>query len=115
MKALFLILNKTEKLNDILEGFVEVGLKGATVVDSQGMGSALAESNIPMFGGLLRSVLDNNRPFNKIIFTVIEDDETLEAAIKSVEESLGDMSQPGIGLMFVMPVDRVIGWTKPQA
>lgn len=112
MKVLFLILNKTEKLNEILEGFMKVGLKGATVVDSQGMGSALAESNIPMFGGLLRSVLDNNRPFNKVIFTVVQDEETLDNAIKSVEDILGDMSKPGVGLMFVMPVDRVVGWTK---
>lgn len=41
MKVLFLILNKTEKLNEILEAYVEVGVRGATIIDSQGMGSAL--------------------------------------------------------------------------
>lgn len=112
MKALFLILNKTEKLNDVLEAFVKVGIKGATVVDSQGMGSALSESNLPMFGGFLRTVLDNNRPFNKVIFSVVKDEEVLNDAIAAVEDILGDMSRPGVGLMFVMPVDRVVGWTK---
>ena len=112
MKALFLILNKTEKLNDVLEAFVKAGTKGATVVDSQGMGSALSESNLPMFGGFLRTVLDNNRPFNKVIFSVVKDEEVLNDAIAAVEEILGDMSKPGVGLMFVMPVDRVVGWTK---
>lgn len=112
MKALFLILNKTEKLNDVLEAYVKVGIKGATVVDSQGMGSALSESNLPMFGGFLRTVLDNNRPFNKVIFSVVKDEEVLNDAIVAVEDILGDMSKPGVGLMFVMPVDRVVGWTK---
>ena len=112
MKALFLILNKTEKLNDVLEAFVKVGIKGATVVDSQGMGSALSESNLPMFGGFLRTVLDNNRPFNKVVFSVVKDEEVLNDAIAAVEDILGDMSKPGVGLMFVMPVDRVVGWTK---
>ncbi len=112
MKALFLILNKTEKLNDVLEAYVKVGIKGATVVDSQGMGSALSESNLPMFGGFLRTVLDNNRPFNKVIFSVVKDEEVLNDAIAAVEGILGDMSKPGVGLMFVMPVDRVVGWTK---
>ena len=112
MKALFLILNKTEKLNDVLEAYVKVGIKGATVVDSQGMGSALSESNLPMFGGFLRTVLDNNRPFNKVIFSVVKDEEVLNDAIAAVEDILGDMSKPGVGLMFVMPVDRVVGWKK---
>lgn len=35
MKALFLVLNKTEKLNDILEKFMEVGVTGATILDSK--------------------------------------------------------------------------------
>ena len=109
MKALFLILNKTEKLNDVLEAFVKVGINGATVVDSQGMGSALSESNLPMFGGFLRTVLDNNRPFNKVIFSVVKDEEVLNDAIAAVEDILGDMSKPGVGLMFVIPVDRVVG------
>lgn len=30
----------------------------------------------------------------------------------AIEDILGDMSKPGVGLMFVMPVDRVVGWTK---
>lgn len=111
MKILFLILNKTEKLEEILEGFVDSGVRGATIMDSQGMGSALAESNIPLFGGIMRSVMDNNRPYNKVIFALIKDPEVLEAAIKSVEDILGDMSKPGVGLMFTLDVDRVIGIT----
>lgn len=108
MKALFLVLNKTEKLNDILEKFMEVGVTGATILDSQGMGSALIEGEIPLFGGVLRSVIDNNRPYNKTIFTLVNE-EDMRAAKSAVKDVLGDMNQPGVGLMFSVDVGDVVG------
>lgn len=114
MKALFLILNETEELNAILEDFIKVGVRGATIIDSQGMGAALATGDVPIFGGLMRVMHDNNRPYNKVIFTVIEDESVLEAAVNVVNTHLGDLSKPGVGLMFSVPVDHVWGWTNPD-
>jgi len=110
MNVLFLVLNETEYLDEILDGFVEAGVKGATILDSQGMGSALANGsrNEPFFGAL-RSFLDNAKPYNKTIFTVIEDEEILENATKVVKEILGDMEKPGVGLMFTVPVGKIYG------
>lgn len=51
MKLLVLFLNKVEKLEEVLEGYVEVGVSGATVVDSVGMGHILSEE-VPIFAGL---------------------------------------------------------------
>ena len=114
MKALFVILNETEELNAILEDFVKVGVRGATIIDSQGMGAALTMGDVPIFGGLMRMMHDNNRPYNKVIFTVIEDEAVLEAAVGVVDTQLGDLSKPGVGLMFSVPVDNVWGWTNPD-
>lgn len=110
MNILFLILNKTEYLDEILDKFVDIGIKGATILDSQGMGSALTNGgkDIPFFGGL-RSLLDNARPYNKTIFTVIEDEEILNDAVKSVQKILGDMEEPGVGVMFTLPVGKIYG------
>jgi len=41
MKLLILTLNKVEKLEEVLEGFIEIGITGATVLDSVGMGHIL--------------------------------------------------------------------------
>lgn len=110
MNILFLVLNKTEYLDEILDAFVDVGVKGATILDSQGMGSALANTdrNGPFFGAL-RNLMDNARPFNKTIFTVIEDEEVLERAVKEVKEILGGMEEHGVGLMFTLPLGKVYG------
>lgn len=72
------------------------------------MGSALIEGEIPLFGGILRSVMDNNRPYNKTIFTLVND-EDMRAAKSAVKDVLGDMNQPGVGLMFSVDVGDVVG------
>ena len=113
MNILFLVLNKTEYLDEILDKFVEVGVKGATILDSQGMGSALSsgEKSTPFFGGL-KALLDNTRPYNKTVFTVIEDEETLNNAVKEVKKILGNINEPGAGLMFTLPVGEIFGMSK---
>lgn len=110
MNILFLVLNEVEYLDDILDAFVDVGVKGATILDSQGMGSALSDGgkNLPFIGSL-RNLLNEARPYNKTIFTVIEDDEILEDAVKAVKEILGDMDKPGVGLMFTLPIGKIYG------
>lgn len=110
MNILFLVLNETEYLDEILDGFVDAGVKGATILDSQGMGSALTNGGKDMpFFGILRNLLDDAKPYNKTIFTVIEDDEILDKAVKSVKDVLGDMAKPGVGLMFTLPVGKIYG------
>ena len=111
MNVLVIVLNKKEYLDDILDSFVEIGIKGATIIDSQGMGSAITNSgrgSEPMFGAI-RSFLDNARPYNKTIFTVIEDEEMLTEAVKIVKEILGDINKPGVGMMFTLPVGNTYG------
>ncbi|MCQ4925797.1 hypothetical protein NE686_22080 [Tissierella carlieri] len=110
MNILFLVLNEVEYLDEILDAFVDVGVKGATILDSQGMGSALTNGgkDLPFFGAL-RNLLDDARPYNKTIFTVIEDENVLNDAVKAVKKILGDMEKPGVGLMFTLPVGKIYG------
>jgi len=111
MNVLFIVLNETDYLDEILDAFVEIGVKGATILDSQGMGSAITNSGRgkePFFGGI-RSFLENARPYNKTIFTVIEGEYLLQQAINTVKNIVGDMSKPGVGLMFSLPVGNIYG------
>lgn len=106
MKVLVLILNKVEKLEEVLEGFIEIGVTGATVIDSVGMGHILSEE-VPIFAGL-RFMFTGAKPHNKIIFSVIKKDKE-EAVVKLLQKILGDLNKPGTGIVFTLPVDRVEG------
>lgn len=109
MKALVIVLNETDYLDDILKKFVELGVKGATILDSQGMGRAIVHGNIdtiPMFASL-RTILKGVRPYSKTIFTVIHKEELLLKTVKAVQELLESSKKIGSGFMFTVPVDNL--------
>lgn len=112
MNVLFVILNKTEYLDDILDAFVDIGITGATILDSQGMGSAMTDvnPNKEPFYGVLKNMFEDSRPYNKTIFTVINDDNLLEKAVNKVKDIVGDIHEPGVGVMFTVPVGNTYGF-----
>ncbi|MCD5397947.1 hypothetical protein LR003_03340 [candidate division NPL-UPA2 bacterium] len=110
MQLLVLVINQEEYLDEILSAFVEVGISGATIVDSVGMGRILAH-DIPIFAGL-RHLLEGNRPYNKTIFAVVNDDKKVEEAITVFEEICGSLDKPGTGFLFTLPVTRAKGLAR---
>lgn len=114
MYALFLVLNETDYLDEILARFVDVGVRGATIVDSQGMASALASSqgkDVPFFGSL-KMLFEGARPYNKTIFTVLNSEELVERTVAAVKDVLGDVNRPGVGFMFSVPIGKVYQLTQ---
>ena len=108
MYALFLVLNETDYLDEILARFVDVGVQGATVLDSQGMASALVSGgrDFPLFGSL-KALLEGARPYNKTIFTVLDSEELVERTVSAVKDVLGDAEHPSLGFMFSVPIGKV--------
>lgn len=109
MKLLVFILNREEHLEQVLEAFLELNIQGATILDSVGMGSILAQ-DIPIFAGF-KNLLQGSRPANKTIVTVLPED-LVEPAIQSIEQVVGPLNEPGNGLIFVLDIERVVGLTK---
>ncbi len=107
MKLFVLVLNKTEYLNNILEGFLSIGIHGATVIDSTGMGQTLASCTGSIFGGL-RHLFEDCRVHNVTIFSVLEEEKVAEAR-KVVNKVVGDIKNPGTGIIFTIPLDFVSG------
>lgn len=116
MDVLFIVLNKTEYLDDILDAFMEIGVSGATIIDSQGMGSALTDVNHTgePFYGVLKSMFDDARPYNKTIFTVINDEALLEQAVQAVKNIVIDIYEPGVGIMFTIPLGKTYGMSPKK-
>jgi nitrogen regulatory protein P-II 1 len=110
MKLMILILNKVEKLEEVLEAFIEIGITGATVIESSGMGHIIADE-VPIFLGL-RFMFTGAKPHNKMIFSVIKDEKE-KPAIKLLKKILGNLNEPGTGIVFTLPIDKVEG-LKPE-
>ena len=110
MKLTVLILNKEEHLEALLEGYVEIGITGATIIDSIGMGHILS-SDVPIFAGL-RFMFAGSRPYNKTILSVITDDK-IEPLKELITKVLGPLEESGRGIMFMLDVCEVVG-LKPE-
>lgn len=109
MDLLFIIINNEEDLEPILQGLLELGVRGATIIDSTGMGRTLC-TKVPLFGGL-RSLFQDCRPSNKTIFSVIQDKEKLKDAVNFIKEQI-NLDKPGTGFMFVLPVSEAYGFAN---
>lgn len=106
MKLVIFFLNKEEYLNQVLEGLLELDINGATVIDSVGMGRILAH-DIPIFAGF-QNLLQESRPGNKTIFIVIPE-KKLGPLTKEIEHIIGDLDDPGNGVLIALPLDFVKG------
>lgn len=110
MYVLFFVLDKTERLDDVLETFLECGIKGATVINSTGMGRILSGS-VPLFADL-RSLFEDDRKFNYTIFAVLEDERKIDRLAELLTSVIGDLDEPGTGMLFTVPVGRIIGFKR---
>ena len=112
MELLVLVVDQKEKLDAILSEFLKLGVTGATLVNSQGMARRLPK-DVPVLAGL-QDLLSHSRPHNTTVFSVVESEEKLEAAIAKVREICGDMTRPGSGVLFTVPVSRGIGFAPKR-
>jgi nitrogen regulatory protein P-II 1 len=107
MKLLVFVLNREELLEEVLEAFAEAEVPGATVLDSEGMGRLLT-FEVPLFADF-KKFMKGNKPYNKTIFSVLDDDEKAKKLEALIENVCGDLSKPGTGILFTIPVDYAKG------
>jgi len=112
MKLLVFVLNDETHLEAVLEAYIEAGVPGATIIDSEGMGRFLAYE-VPLFADF-KDFMKGNKPRNKTILSVIHDDRALERLKPLIEDVVGGLSTPGAGVMFTVPVDWFAGPARPK-
>jgi len=100
-----IVLYEQKYLEDIMELFLELGVKGSTVIDSQGMGGILTK--VPLFADFI-NFLGENKNYSKTIFAIIRESE-LHTIIRGVEDLLGDLDKRGGASIIALDVHFVKG------
>lgn len=112
MQLLVAVINHAELVDDVLAGFVELGITGATLLETKGMGRVLSQE-LPIFAGL-QALNARSRTANRTLFCVMEDSK-VDDAIGLIEEICGDLGTAGVGIVFTLPVSRVVGLASELA
>lgn len=107
MQLLIAVINQEEKLDEILSGLVELGVTGATIINSEGMGRVLSH-DIPIFAGL-ETLASRSRPQNQTLFSVIREDDKVDAVIALLQEICGNLEDPATGIVVTVPLNRAVG------
>ncbi len=115
MQVFVLVLNREECLEPILEGMLEKGIGGATILESTGMMRVLdGDDNVdlPMMG-ILRHFYSPERKRSKTMFAVIRD-EQLEPLRAIINRVTGGLDHPDTGICFCVPLSFVEGLEKKK-
>ncbi len=107
MKLLVFVLNREELLEQVLEAYVEAGIEGATILDSEGMGRFLTYE-VPLFADF-KEFMKGNKPYNKTIFSVVREEDSIPRLRELLDDVCGGLASPGTGILFTVPVDFAVG------
>lgn len=106
MVLLVCILKDYRLVEDVLLAFVEAGVTGATVIEARGMGQIIC-NELPIFAGL-RGMFPGAAMDSHVITSVMPRGKAF-TCLDLVERIAGPFDQPGSGIVFTLPVERVVG------
>ena len=104
MYILITVLNNEALLDELITDWLDIGITGTTVIESTDS-LQLISQHIPIFAGF-RALTSGGMPYNKTLFTIIEDQEILDQAIACLETLCIDAGKPSQGIYIVAPATR---------
>jgi len=102
VNLLIAVVNNEELLDQLITGWLDMGVTGATVAETTDL-VQLISHNIPIFAGF-RSLTSGGMIHNKTLFTAIEDPETLEKAVAFLKRICSQTGKPHQGVYFIVPL-----------
>ena len=115
MPLVLFVLSNPEKLEDVLSAWEAAGASGATILASTGLGrlrrNSLLCDDFPLIPSL-EDLFRREETSSRTIFTLVEEEATVEKVIEATRQIVGDFSLPNTGILMVLPISRVVGLKK---
>jgi len=106
MELLICILKDYRRVEDVLLGFIEQGITGATVVEARGM-AQLVGGQHPLFASV-RGLFPGSTHDSHLILAVMDASQVPEA-LGLIDRVTGGLDGPGRGVAFTVPVTTMRG------
>lgn len=104
MYLLTAVVNNESLLDELITGWLDIGITGATVVESTDAVQMIS-LHIPIFAGF-RALTGGGMHHNKMIFAAVEDRSLLEEAVAYLVSLCQETGKPHQGVYFVTPLTR---------
>jgi nitrogen regulatory protein P-II 1 len=106
-----LIVDDPDDCPRILDAWSEIGVSGATILDSTGMGrikKAGLRDDFPLIPSLEDFLAVREEP-HRTILSVVEDEALVDKMAAVARHTIGDLDEPHTGFLFVVPVLKAYG------
>ncbi len=105
MVLLVTIIKDYRKIEEILLGFVEYEVTGATVLEGRGMGQIIGD--VPIFASL-RGLFPGSAEDSHVLLAVMSAEKARKCTVL-VDRVAGPLDQPGTGVVFTVPISNMLG------
>ena len=106
-----LIVDDPDDCAGILDAWSEIGVSGATILDSTGMGRLKKAGLMDDFPLLprLEDFLSVREEPHRTILSVVENEVLVDRMATIAQHIIGDLDEPHTGFLFVVPVLKAYG------
>lgn len=105
-----LILHDQRHFEELVAAWHDAGVPAVTIVDAKGTRDpreSARREELPLLPSI-RDLLQSDDAPRRMVVALVRD-EAVAALVAATERVLGDLSEEGNGLLFVLPVSRVVG------
>ncbi|MCE1253227.1 MAG: hypothetical protein LWX83_06710 [Anaerolineae bacterium] len=101
MYMIMLVLDDADYLDDVLEAWSNLGISGATIIESSGL-HRRHPKRIPMRYTYGESTGDEEG--NLTLFVIVADEKTSRDCLEAVEKIVGNLDDPNTGVFAAWPL-----------
>lgn len=108
------VVNNVDQCPAILDAWEKAGAPGITILASTGLGrvrKAGLRDDLPLFPNL-QDLFENDEIQHRTLFSVVDDQGTVDLLVSAVLDITGDLDDPHSGFLFVVPVLQIYGLGK---
>ena len=106
MYMIMLVLDDPARLDKILEAWAQIGVTGATIIESTGM-HRRTRKHIPMRYSFEDTSLQEKG--NYTLFVIVPGEELVNQSLAAVESIVGNLDDPNTGVFSAWPLSVVKG------
>lgn len=122
MKLVILITTQIEHGLEVAQAWQDAGAPGVTILRTYGLytlqqqvqgGNVELPRIVVSMTTAMAHIIDSVEERGELILSVV-DDSLVDTLITAANTVLGDLTGPGNGVLFVLPVDRAVGVRDPR-
>jgi nitrogen regulatory protein PII len=109
MYMVWLVLDQANYLDNIQQAWEKAGISGATIIESTGFFRRKQHRQFVATRYVLPTLSATSAKNSYTIFSIVENEAQVQAALRATEEVVGDLDQPHKGIFAAWPLAIVKG------